>query len=187
MEAHAPLKTKTISECPRVPWYSSEIKRNKSFRRKAEKKWRTRKLPNDLQLFRTAKNYTNFLMTEARTKFYTDFVNENSYNAGKLFRAARKLLFGGRKLSFSDYQDKNLLADDVGNFFIQKITRIQNGPKPIDNGHFVNISPPPPIPARFTSFKPATDQDVLCLISTSGKKSYSLDPMPTALLVLCIE
>ena len=62
----------------------------------------------------------------------------------------------------------------------------KNGLKPIANGHFVNISPSS-IPSWFTRFKPVTDQEVICLISTSVRKSCSLYPIPTTLLLQCID
>ena len=48
LEKHAPITTRTISVCPRVAWFSEEIKFAKKEKRKAERKWRMTKLESDL-------------------------------------------------------------------------------------------------------------------------------------------
>ena len=110
----------------RVPWYSDEIKQAKRLRPKAEKVWRRTKSPRDLKLFKDAKNNCNFLMNEAKRKFYTKFISEHSINPRKLFEATKRLLFKEQRLSFPDYKDTdNQLANDLGKFFIQKIAKIR--------------------------------------------------------------
>ena len=46
---HAPLKSKTITRCSSVPWYTAEMGAAKRLRRKAERKWRRTDLREDLQ------------------------------------------------------------------------------------------------------------------------------------------
>ena len=41
LDRHAPLKTKTVTVRPQVPWYSEEIREAKRARWRAERKWRT--------------------------------------------------------------------------------------------------------------------------------------------------
>ena len=89
---HAPLKTKVRRARPSAPWYSAEINVAKRRRRKAERAWRKNKSEKSFKLFKTLRNYATHLINKARTKYYTDLINKNSDNQGKLFRAAKTLL-----------------------------------------------------------------------------------------------
>ena len=54
------------------------------------------------------------LLNEAKRKFFTDFVEDNSSDQGRLFRATRTLLGkNDSTLSFPDYDDKSLLVNDI--------------------------------------------------------------------------
>ena len=91
LDRHAPLKTKTVRARPKVPWYTSEIAEAKRRRRKAERRWRRTRSQEDLLAFKKLKNHVTYLSTQAKHAFYSDFVNDNSENQGKLFRATRSL------------------------------------------------------------------------------------------------
>ena len=92
LDGHAPLKTKTVQARPKVPWYTSEIAEAKRRRRKAERKWRRTRLQEDLLAFKKLKNHVTYISTRAKRAFYSDFVNDNIEDQGKLFRATRSLL-----------------------------------------------------------------------------------------------
>ena len=55
-----------------------------------------------------------------------NFIDENSVDQGRLFRATKKLLVRKDELSFPDYHDKTALANDIDGFFVCKITRIRS-------------------------------------------------------------
>lgn len=87
LDQHAPLMTKTVQSRSKVPWYNNEIAEAKRRRRKVEKRWkRTKSLP-DFVAFKRHKNFVTYISTRAKQAFYTDFVNKNSDDQGKLFRA----------------------------------------------------------------------------------------------------
>lgn len=73
----------------RVPWYTDEIRHAKRERRKAERRWRLSKLISDLVAFK--RNAVNNLMNKARQTFYTNFIEEISFDQRKLFRASKRL------------------------------------------------------------------------------------------------
>ena len=67
------------------------------------------------------------LLNEAKRKFFTDFVEDNSSDQGMLFRATRTLLGKNNStLSFPDYDDKSLLMNDIARNFAQKIMQIRD-------------------------------------------------------------
>ena len=92
MDHHAPLKTKTVRARPQVPWYNADIAEAKRWRRKAERRWRKTRLPEDLETFKRLKNHVTYISTKARRNFYADFMRENGGDQGRLFRATRTLL-----------------------------------------------------------------------------------------------
>ena len=71
------------------------------------------------------KNHATFIMNRARKEYYADFINENSTDQGRLFRATEKLLAPIDDLCFSDYNDNSLLDNDVGRFFFLKTDKIR--------------------------------------------------------------
>ena len=77
-------------------------------------------------MFKTIKNQVTYLTNQARRSFYTDFVNNNSSDQGKLCRAAKKLFNKNEKLSFLENQNKTVLANDIGKFFVRKIVKIRD-------------------------------------------------------------
>ena len=76
IDRHAPLVTKFITVRPLVPWFSEDIRESRRERRRAERKWRRSRSVNDLLEFKKKRNFTTYLMNEARRKFYSDFIVE---------------------------------------------------------------------------------------------------------------
>ena len=124
LDCHAPLKTKTVTVRPQVPWYSEEICEAKRARRRAERRWRTTRSVADLVVFKQHKNHVTHLLKEAKSAFLTDFISQNSDNQGKLFCAVKNLLVEKNLLCFSDYTDKSVLTNDIGKYFVQKISQL---------------------------------------------------------------
>ena len=111
---------------PQVPWYSNEIREAKRERRRAERRWRSTGTSADLDAFKKYKNYATHLLKEAKSVFLAEFIDQNADHQGKLFRAVRDLLVEKNTLCFSDYGDKSALANDLGKYFVQKVTRLRN-------------------------------------------------------------
>ena len=53
---------------------------------------------------------------------YTNLIDENSVDQGRLFRATKRLLARTDELSFPDYAEKTALSNDINDFFVR--TRI---------------------------------------------------------------
>ena len=183
LEAHAPLITKTITTRPCVPWYSDEIKAIKRRRRKAEKLWRGTKKDSDLMNFKSIRNEANYLMKQAKCHFYTDIVNENSHNQKKLYAVAKNLLIPKKELCFPDHHDMNSLANELGQYFTTKVETIRSQLNSFDT-QCASI-PSSTITCQLLDFDPLSEEDVQKLILDSAKKSCSLDPMPTSLMLKC--
>ena len=193
LDHHAPLKTKTVTVRPQVPWYSEEVRVAKRERRRAERKWRSSGTAADFESFKRKKNRVTHLLRVAKSAFLTDFIDQNADNQGKLFRAVKDLLVEKNTLCFSDYTDTTALVNELGMYFVQKVFRIRDE---LDLGiattndvpDYTGTIPDPPAPSvHFESFALLTEDDARMLIANSKSTSCCLDPVPTPLLKSCIE
>ena len=187
IDRHAPLKKKTLRPRPKVPWYNADIDNAKRIQRKAERRWRKTKLLSDLIIFKSKKNHVTYLMNQARQVFYTNFIDENSVDQGRLFRATKKLHARTDELSFPDYHNKTALANDINDFFVRKITKIRADIDATDVDDTVPTVSGVGDLCTCSSFYSLTESDVSAVIKKSAKKSCLMDPMPTSLVVSCLD
>ena len=100
LNKHAPLKTKTVVNRKRVPWFNSQMKVAIRARPKAERTWRKSKSAHDLSVFKAKKNRATFIMNQARCEYYTSHIQENSSKLRKLFQSTKALLCDAKDISF---------------------------------------------------------------------------------------
>ena len=174
---------------PQVLWYNADIAEAKRRRRKVERRWRKTKLPEDLETFKRPKNHVTFISTKARRNFYADFMRENGGDQGRLFKATRALLLPKNDLCFPEYVDGATLANDIGRFFYRKIINI----RPDLDAAAMEAQGRVQHDAVFDGdqklhdFTPLSTEEVKKLIQKSSKKSCTLDPMPTSLVVSVVD
>ena len=183
---HAPLRTKTIVARSHVPWFNNEVKSVKRERRRAERKWRRTRQLCDFQIYKSKKNYMIFVMNRSRKKYYTDFVLEHGSDQRKLFNAAKSLFHQRNDLNFLAYDDQIMLANDIGELFVQKVENIRNeldlSASDLHDRVFDELVA---LNATFDSVKQLDEEDVKHLIAKSNRKTSSLDPMPTSIVAQC--
>ena len=98
IDHHAPTKTRIIVARPKVSWYNEEIDKAKRARRKAERIWRRTRSLSDLKTFKMKRNHVVFLMNQAKSAFYTEFVHENGNDQGNYSKQQK--LFSLRRMSY---------------------------------------------------------------------------------------
>ena len=103
---------------PAVPWYNNEIKAAKRLRRNAERNWRRTRSLSVLNVFKSFRNRVTYLVNQARQAFYTNFIDENSTDHKRLFRATKQLRAKKEEFSFPNYPDKSKVANDIGGFLM---------------------------------------------------------------------
>ena len=72
------------------------------------------------------------LMNKARKDFYTYFIEENSCDQRKLFKAGKSLLYCKPCNAIPPDIDEKQFAENIGKFFVQKLLDIR---KRLDNIH----------------------------------------------------
>ena len=119
--SHAPLKIKVIEVRPRVPWFSEELKRVKSKRRKEERKMLKTGKKCDRDAYRCACNQYSALLKKAKGLYYTDLIDQCSGDSKKLFRVLNSLCKGNQTKLLPPHTSPHQLANDFGDFFYKKI------------------------------------------------------------------
>ena len=77
-----------------------------------------------------------------------------------------------------------MLANDIGEFFVQKIENIRSE-LDLSASDSPNRVVDEALNACFDSFEQLSEEDVKNLIAKSNGKTSSLDPMPTSIVVQC--
>ena len=72
LDKHAPERLTTVRRDKPKPWYNGDIDDARRRRRKAESVWRGTKLEVYRQIFVTARDECNDIITQAKTTFYRD-------------------------------------------------------------------------------------------------------------------
>ena len=92
--------------------------------------------------------------------------------------------------SFPGYVDKSVLANDIGKFFIRKIESIGSDINEAVSSRANIVLPEDPEAGpekALLAFHPLSEDEVLKLVRQSAKKSCSLDPALTSLVVSCLD
>ena len=132
-------------------------------------------------------------MNPARQEFYREFIEENSIDQARLFKTEKKLLSKMNDVSFPQYRDKVALVNDIGGYFVNKIEAIRSDIEVcyahLNRGVRDAVSKDLKVDDTriFSDFQLLTEDDVNSLVQKSAKKSCSLDPMPTSLVVKCLD
>ena len=191
LDEDAPPCTRAIVSRLSVPWFNEETRSAKRLRRRAERKWKLSNLDADFQAFKTIKNKTTYIMNNARREFYTEFVENNSHDQRKLFCATKKLLNKKSDTALPSYCDKTSLANDMGTYFIKKISDIRaehdnncNFTSPVSDDPDDCFDQPSAI---FSQFSILDIDAVRKLVTNAPTKTCPLDPLPTVLLKICLD
>ena len=131
-----------------------------------------------------------FVMNSARCKYYTNLIAENSSDQRALFRTTKSLFGEPSEVSFPDDIATDELANEFGNFFMQKIDNInqlidkQGSLGKMDAGEKecaadLDLG----MDVTFANFKALTQEEVAELVKKASKKSCPLDPIPTSIVL----
>ena len=127
------------------------------------------------------------MMERAKRQFYIDFVNENSSDQRKLFRATKKLLGCSSESGlYPPHKDLASLTNDFSRFFAKKIIDIRAELDSLiaNTCPTVIINEPD---VSFKDFEPVTQQYITELIASAPNKSCPNDPVPTQIIKNCVD
>ena len=70
------------------------------------------------------------IQNKARSEYLSEFIEKNSHDQRKLFKAVNSLLSEAKTLPLPDNCNPEAVANDIGNSFVQKVNDIN---KQLDN------------------------------------------------------
>ncbi|CAH3036895.1 unnamed protein product, partial [Porites evermanni] len=126
LDKHAPVRVRHLKSQSRPPWFNDEIVKARRERRSAERKWRASRLNSDLAVFKAKRNFALHVMNESRRAYYKQYIDENSSDQGRLFRASKRLLNFHVDRALPPHSDARMLANEMGEYFVHKITAIRS-------------------------------------------------------------
>ena len=126
MDKLAPVKTKTVSNKPKLPWFNDNLACEIRKRKWLEKIWhRDRTNTNNSHLFYTQHHKVSNMLSFAKKDFYKTALNENKHNYQKIFGICNTLLGRNQELPLSTCNSNKELANDFNTFFTDKIQKIR--------------------------------------------------------------
>ena len=151
-------------------------------RRSAERKWRASRLNSNLAVFKAKRN---FALHESRRAYYKQYIDENRSDQGRLFRASKRLLNFHVDRTLPPHTDARTLANEMGEYFVHKITAIRSE-LDADASGAASLATPASTCSEFSEFSPLSEESVR-RIAASCAKSCALDPLPLSILTFCLD
>ena len=184
LDAHAPLKTKTIRAKPVNKWFTPALSTLKSARRHIERLWLRTRSPDQLKLLRTATNKYHSAIIDAKKRFNASLVSSSSANPRKIWNAINTLLDRKPASQLPSVASCKSLSQMFATFFSEKIQKLHTALKSsstLSSPH----TPPRHTPTNLSVFSHVSEEEVSKIISQSSNTFCDLDPISTSLLKQC--
>jgi hypothetical protein len=131
-------------------------------------------------------NRYHYLIKQAKKIYYTKSLESSASNPGMLWKTVNKLLHRKSDLKLPSNASSSSVADLFSSFFADKIIKLRSPLYgKIDRTASPHFPSPPSKPPLLSHLEPATEDEVLKLLSSSPNKQCDLDPIPTQLLKQC--
>ena len=180
LDKHAPVRARHLKSQSRPPWFNDEIVKVRRERQSAERKWRASRLNSDLDVFKAKRNFALHVMNESRRAYYKQYINENSSDQGRLFRASECLLNFHVDRALPPHLGARMLANEMVEYFVHKITAIRSE-LDADASGATFFATSTLTCSEFSEFSPLSEESVR-RIAASCAKSCALDPVPSSIL-----
>ena len=184
-DKHAPLETKTVTLRKPTPFVNADIKHLKTTKRKAERKWRKTGLENDWNDFKEKRNSFNELLNQLRSNDLRSKIQQTKGNSKAMFKVLNASLNRKPELPLPPHSNEVHLADEFNQFFDQKIkmirSKLDSSPRTSTTDTDVNLR------NKLCQFKALSEPEIKKLIINMPVKHCQLDPIPTWLLLECIN
>ena len=186
LDKHAPPSLRKVITHSSSPWFESirdELFIAKRERRQAERKWRNTKLAIFKDLYRQAKHKVSILVHTAKCKFYTERIALASFSK-ELHQIVNTL---------SNRHPPKILPTiypfaDLPSIFIKHFTnKVEKLRANIASEHATSTLVTGTTAANFSSFEKVSQLTVKECILNSAPKTFELDPIPSKLLIKCLD
>ena len=188
LDSHAPATQRRISSRRSAPWFgpvSEEVRAAKRERRRAERRWLKHRLTVHKELFNKAKRFVSELVHAAKTSFFSAKIAKRT-SCKQLFSICNQLLGKNKPSILPTIYSASELPSRFLDFFQGKISSLRNN---LDQ----QSCPPPAVTERcfqgvpFSSFHHVSEDIVRRTILHATPTTCDLDPLPTPLLIECLD
>ena len=177
LDQHAPERTKTVTVRGKNPWFTLEVKQQKSTVRKHERLWRKSRSEHHWKVLQTERRLYRDLIRRTKVAVLSSKVLECKGDTKKLYQLFNSI--SGKKSDnpMPENQSDQDLADNFADYFMSKIQNIRDSLQNVPA-----YAPSPSCEYRLVQFKPLEPAQVKKIISSLATKSCELDIMPSKLL-----
>ena len=121
LDKFGPLKTRTMINRPKVPWFNDDIKQLKRQRRRLEKRAVKTDLPGDWNNYHKVRNQYSAFLKSARVNYYSNLIDQCAGDSRKLLRVVNSLCREPLETALPEHTNPTKLANEFGTFFLKKI------------------------------------------------------------------
>ena len=187
IDKHAPVRSRTVTLRPHMPWFSENLRFLKRQRRQAERRYVASGLEVHRQMYADqCRLYTDALNT-AKQNYYRDMITDSDQT--QLFRVIDGLF----KVKFTpplpSHDCPQLLAEEFADFFTRKI-QVLKDQMSTSNLASMELSvglPPSVCKGTFSEFSDVPERYIREVIQKSKSRYCILDPVPTKVLKNSID
>jgi exonuclease III/uncharacterized surface protein with fasciclin (FAS1) repeats len=180
LDKHAPIIHRYVKSRPFSPWYTKDLKHEKTNLRKLERTWKKSKLTvHRLNLKQAANNYKIHLNKAKRDYLSNQFAVSDPKS---MFRLVNKLTNTDLKPTYpSSYSDPDL-ANSFLDYFTQKVSSITNSLHTDATTQELSVCQ-----SNFYTFTALPDNKIKQFITSSSSKTSRLDVLPSTVFQECVN
>ena len=175
-------------------WYNGSLNKLKREKRQAERA--LKKSPNStshLQAYKKIKNNYTSKLKEARAKYFSAEIRKSKDDPKSLYKILNRLTGKTKEKVLPTSDPEEVTAENLSEFYLEKVEKIRKSIT-LDTSNSKNSSPRSRSTThknqhcnRFESFEEIDSNNLKKTISSLKKKFSTLDPVPTTILMSCID
>ena len=184
LDDYAPMTEKLFSDRPDSYWYSSLVRKAKSVRRLAEKRWRKTGLECDKQIFRKERNKFAQVIRHEKSEHIQSLLKSAGTDSRKMFSIVNDLLGKRCETLVLPDMSSEKAAETLGNFFTDKVEKIRKSFGERDSLPLVdNAFAGTPL----EELAPICEEGLKRIILSSKPTYSTVDPIPTKIVLACMD
>ena len=157
----------------------------KKSKRKAEKRWKITKLTADWENFKDNKNALNSKLNQLKEDDLSGKIQKAKGNSKAMFKILNSSLNRNQELPLPHHTNSEELANNFNDFFEDKIKKIRGKRGSSSNNSNDDVATF--IGSKLNCFKALSQSEIKILIKEMPVKHCNLDPLPTWLMLECLD
>ena len=126
-------------------------------------------------------------MTEAKSQYFSDLIDENSENPCRIWDTINKILHRTTAAALPESNNVKSLCEHFAKYFCDKIRTIRaNFSNQVNDVGLPSVQKPKRR-NKLLNFEQASEDEVRKIIMNSASKSCDLDPIPTSILKALLD